>query len=286
MNESASPVDTPAGTAGQTTWNRILKTSLALPGAKVDRDSYLRSQLSSHFGHDQVSIAIASRPAQAGVSLKLVDELADSCIKSQVLKASAVSFVAGVPGGIAIAGTIPADFVQLQCQALILAQKLAYLYGWPDLLEKGEVDAQTEVELTLLFGTMIGASAAQRSLSKWVEVSARTVGKRLSKTINYQIAKKVGKSIGVRVTKRSFARGAAKVVPVVGGFINAGMTASIMQPMGKRLKVHLRDLRFARPEGNEAIFMPPAETVVVHEPKQRHVVDRVPWLRELRSGEQ
>ena len=37
-------------------------------------------------------------------------------------------------------GTVPADLAQFYWHTLVLAQKLAYLYGWPDLSDKGEVD--------------------------------------------------------------------------------------------------------------------------------------------------
>ena len=53
-------------------------------------------------------------------------------------------------------GQSPADMVQFYWHALVMAQKLAYLYGWPDLLEKGEVDDQTEIYLTLLVGGNVG----------------------------------------------------------------------------------------------------------------------------------
>ena len=46
-----------------------------------------------------------------------------------------------------------------------------------------------------------------------------------------------------------------KVVPVIGGLISAGVTAATMRPMGKRLKNHLRKLRYARP-GEQVIDVP------------------------------
>ena len=55
-----------------------------------------------------------------------------------------------------------------------MAQKLAYLYGWPDLLENGEVDEQTELELTLLFGTMAGVAAAEKGLAEIAPALRRT----------------------------------------------------------------------------------------------------------------
>ena len=242
----------PEKSKGEKMWASVLRAALALPGSKVDRRAFLRSQLSSYCDETQVGSAIGGRPAQAGVQPEVIDRLADSCIRSHVLKASGTSFAAGVPGGWAMGVTIPADLVQLNWHALVLAQKLAYLYGWPDLLEEGEVDEQTELELTLLFGVMMGVAAAERGLAELTkrfsaQVLRRLPGRALTKTAYYRIAKQVGKWIGISVTKRGFAGGAAKVVPVIGGLVSAGLTAAIMRPMGKRLKNHMRELRYARP---------------------------------------
>ena len=117
---------------------------MALPMAKVDRASFLSSQLTSYCDNEVVRQAIESRPALAGVSPEVIDKLADACIRGHVLKASGISFATGLPGGWAMAGTIPVDLAQFYWHALVLAQKLAYLYGWPDLLEQGQVDEETE----------------------------------------------------------------------------------------------------------------------------------------------
>ena len=238
---------------GERAWKRLLRASMAIPGAKVDRSSFLFSQLSSYCGQDQVIAAIRTRPAQAGVPPEVIDRLADACIRGHVLKASGISFAAGLPGGWAMAGTIPADLAQFYWHALVLAQKLAYLYGWPDLLEQGEVDEETEMHLTLLLGAMMGAAAANQALSELAKRVAGQVARRLprqalTKTAYYPIVRQVAKWIGIAVTKQSFARGVSKVIPVVGGVISAGVTAATMRPMAKRLKSHLRTLRYALPD--------------------------------------
>ena len=238
---------------GEMVWERILMASMALPGAKVDRVSYLSSQLSSHCDDQQVTQAILLRPASAGISPDLIDKLADDCIRRHVLLASGTSFAAGVPGGLAMAGTVPADMVQFYWHALVMAQKLAYLYGWPDLLEKGEVDEQTELYLTLLVGTMLGAVVANEALAELarrfaVQTVRRLPRQALTKTWYYPIVKQVGKWSGISVTKRGFAGRVSKMVPVIGGVASAGVTAATMRPMAKRLKNHLRTLRYAFPD--------------------------------------
>ena len=214
----------PEKSTGEKAWERILRASMALPGAKVERASFLYSQLINYCDEDQALRAIQGRPATAGVSPNLIDQLADACIKSHVLKASGISFAAGLPGGFAMAATVPADMAQFYWHALVLAQKLAYLYGWPDLLDSGEVDEETEMRLTLLIGVMMGAAAANQGLAEVARRAAGQVVRRLprqalTRTWYYPIVKKVGKWIGIAVTKQSFARGVSKVVPVIGGAI-------------------------------------------------------------------
>lgn len=227
--------------------------ALAIPGTKVDRTSFLYNQLSPYCHCEQVQQAIESRPALAGVSPRVINRLADACIRTHVTRAAGISFAAGVPGGWWIAGTLPADLVAFFREAIILAQKLAYLYGWPDLLENGEVDEQTKYLLTLLIGSMLGAQSANRMLAEIARRFAQQVIKRLprqalTRYAIYNIVKQVARWIGVRITKTTFARGASKVIPLVGGALSAGVTVVLFRPMAKRLKNHLKTTRYAHPD--------------------------------------
>ncbi len=233
-------------------WDRIMGASLALPGVRVDRDSFLRSQLHNYCDETQVKKAIEDRPANAGISSKLIDKLADSCINSHVLIASSISFATGLPGGWAMAGTIPADLAQFYWHAIVLSQKLAYLYGWPDILEEGEVDEETKLRVTLLIGVMMGAQGANKIISEMADRFAKEMVRRLprqalTKTAYYPLIKQVGRWLGIKITKDTFARGASKFLPIIGGLISAGMTAVMMRPMAKRLKKHLRETKLAHP---------------------------------------
>ena len=123
--------------------------AMVLPGAKVDRAAFLRSQLKAQCSDDLVSKAIADRPATVGIPGDVIEDLANACIRSHVLKATAISFATGIPGGLAMLATVPADLAQFVWHAIVLSQKLAYLYGWQDLLKEGEVDEQTGTTMTL-----------------------------------------------------------------------------------------------------------------------------------------
>ena len=230
---------------------KILRAAMALPGARVDRASFMNSQLRAHYSDEEVTKAIEFSPAFAGMSLGQIDKIADSVIKSHVVKAAGLSFAAGVPGGLLMAATIPADTIQFVWHAIVIAQKLAYLYGWPDLLEDGEPDEETLLRMVLLIGAMLGVAEATRLLTEIANRFAQQVGRRLpryalTKTAYYPLIKTILKWVGIRLTKQSFARGISKVIPFVSGVISAGVTAFTLRPMARKLKAHLRELEYAR----------------------------------------
>ena len=185
--------------------------------------------------------------------LDLIDEIADSVIRSHVVKAAVLSFATGIPGGMFMAAAIPVDVAQFFWHATVVAQKLAYLYGWPDLIDpEVDFDEETEFRIVLLIGAMLGAAQANRLL---VEISGRFAGETarrlpryaLTKTAYYPLIKSVLKWVGIKVTKQSFARVLARAVPVVGGVLSAGTTVLVLRPMAGRLKGRLRELSYARP---------------------------------------
>lgn len=231
---------------------RVIRAAMSLPGARVNRESFLRSQLRPHCTPHQVEKAIKLRPGDAGIRRRRIDRIADSVIRSHVVKASGLSFAAGLPGGWFMAATIPADVTQSAWHAIVVAQKLAYLYGWPDLLEEGDLDEETELRIVLLIGAMLGAEGANKLLAEIAARFAREAGRRipryaLTKTAYYPLIKTILKWIGIKLTKQTFGRGVGKVIPIVGGVISAGVTAFTLRPMARRLKNHLRELEYAVP---------------------------------------
>ena len=249
---------TPTPSGDKDLWSRIIATAMAMPGAKVDREGFLTSQLRSNCEPQQLRKAIESRPAVAGVSPEWIDKLADACIKSHTVKAAGISFATGLPGGWAVAATIPVDVAQFYWHAIVMAQKLAYLYGWPVLFaEGGEVDEETKLRITMLIGMAMGADTASKLITEVSERLAnqalrRIPGMALTKTAYYPLIKEVGKWIGIRVTKVTVARGVSRVVPVVGGAVSAGITVLSLTSMANRLKSHLGELRWARLESTPA----------------------------------
>ena len=232
-------------------WTKVLKTALELPGARVDRSKYLEKELSKYYSEEVVEKAIEERPILAGIPVHAVNSMAKSAIKSHRAKVTALSFVAGLPGGLWIAGTIPADLAQFFWHVIVVTQKLAYLYGWPMLQDPvEEMDEETLHVFTLFVGVMLGASSAAKGISKIAEKLSKEVVKRLprmalTKYGVYNLSKQVAKWIGIRLTKQSFAKGVGKFVPILGGFISGIVTWITYSRMSKRLRKHLSKLYLA-----------------------------------------
>lgn len=223
--------------------------ALSMPGVKVDRDDFLKKELKNYCSPEQLNLAISNRPIN-GVSKEIIDRIANACINSHTTKVTTISAVAGIPGGFAMAGTTPADMTQYYWHVFVLAQKLAYLYGFPDLRdENGNLTDTASDMLTLFVGVMMGASAANQAIKGLAKEFAKQVVKRLpqkalTKTMYYPIIKQIAKWIGVKLTKDTFAKGLGKVIPILGGVISGGLTLATFRPSAKRLQHKLQEEMF------------------------------------------
>jgi len=168
---------------GYTNFEKMLRAALELPGVGIDRAAFLRRELSKYCDDDVVNEAIAKNPAQAGISSRIIDSIAKSCINYETRKVSAISAVAGLPGGLAMVATVPADAAQFFGHVVRILQKLAFLYGWEDIFKKGGdgLDDETTSELTLFLGVMFGVNAANTALARVASFAAVGVEKMLVK---------------------------------------------------------------------------------------------------------
>lgn len=226
-------------------WNKVMSAALAIPGVKVDRDSFLRAELRPYCSSDQLEKAIIN-PVNV-LSREIIDKLGNACINNQTRKVSSLSFLAGLPGGIVVVASIPADIAQYYWHTFVLAQKLAYLYGLPDLRdENGNFTEMSQNMLTVFIGVMMGAGIANEIFKKVSKAFAEQVAKRLpqmslSKTLWYPMIKQIAKWLGVSLSKGTFAKGLSKIIPLIGGLISGGVTAVTFYPAAKRLQEQLRD---------------------------------------------
>ena len=227
----------------------IIEAATKIPGVKVNRDEFLKEQFKDCMP-DMLALILAEGPVSAGCSQLDLYKKSQRIIKSRTAVSSGASFVAGIPGGLAMVATIPADILQFYAVALRMAQELAYLYGEQDMWCDSTDDSDRVFNQLILYcGVMLGASGAAQAVRVMSAALAKQVlktlpQKALTKGFIYPVIKAILKFFGISVTKSTFAKGVAKVIPVVGGVISGGITLASMLPMGNRLAKTLDKAHF------------------------------------------
>ena len=233
----------------------VLEDAAKLPLVRIDRNEFLTKSLNKLCTPEQLQTALTEGTLCAGIPVTILDSLANAVINAETLKVTAISTAAGIPGGIAMAATIPADLAQFYGFIIRIAQELAYIYGWDKMFgESANLDAETESQLILFIGVMSGVGAANKVVGKlFGEVAMRSVAKKvaakaLTKTWYYPLVKKIAAMLGQKMVKATFAKGVSKAVPLIGGVISGGLTLASFKPMANRLKKHLCTLAHMTPE--------------------------------------
>ena len=111
---------------------QVLQQVVKLPVVKVNRSKFLMDKFSKKVASKDIPRLLEEGPT-ALLPQETLDQVANACIKDNVLLASGTSVLAGLPGGIAMAVTIPTDVAQFYAFSLKLAQELGYIYGYDDL---------------------------------------------------------------------------------------------------------------------------------------------------------
>jgi len=213
-------------------WFSVLDAVLKIPGARVDREVFLQKTFEEYCDKGTVNKVLKDGPEKAGIDITLMDKISGDVISKSINTATITSTVAGIPGGLAMAVTIPADVVQFYYHVIVIAQKLAYIYGFENFDEE-----QLKSVLTLLMGLMCGIEEAENALSEMTaEMGAITLGKILDKTVT-----RVAVVIGIQLGKRGILKGVTKAIPLVGGLFSGSMTFFSFKPMCMKLKRKLYD---------------------------------------------
>lgn len=233
----------------------VIIMGLKIPGIRVDRTQFLQKEFHSKLPKEVIDDAIAYNPLHAKIPPELIDRIADEVIKYERNCVSGISAALGVPGGFAMAATIPADIAQYYGYMLRATQKLMYLYGFPaiDVEEKGQTfDSETMNTLIICLGVMYGTAGANNALKAMAKALATGVEKQLlrkalTKGTIYPIVRNVAKWFGVKMTKQVFAGFFKKAIPVVGGVIGGGITYATFKPCCDKLKATLQNTMLSNP---------------------------------------
>ena len=232
----------------------VLRQAMKVPLVKVERAKFLKKELIGHYSEDVIDKAIEKNPACAGIEREKINEIAKQVINYETNKVSALSFAAGIPGGFAMAATIPADLVQYFGFTLRIMQKLAYLYGFDEFeLNEDEISDEIMNQVMVFLGVMFGVQGANAGVRTIAEAATKKVSKSLAqkaltKTTVYPIVRKIAQTVGIRMTKQIFAEGVSKVVPVVGGVVSGGITYATFKPYSYKLQKSFKELNLSDPE--------------------------------------
>lgn len=233
----------------------IITLAFKTPGVHVTRANFLQKELYKNHPQAVIDKAIATTPAQAGISSDEIDNIADEVINYERNCVSGISAALGAPGGWAMAATIPADIVQYYGYTLRATQKLLYLYGFPEVDSDEEgirLDSQTTNQLILCLGVMNGVAGANNAIKGMAKALAVGVEKKLlnaalTKGTFYPLVKEIAKWFGIKMTKSIFAGFFKKAIPVVGGIVGGGITFFSFKPCCYRLKAALQDTMLSNP---------------------------------------
>lgn len=243
-------MDTVSANASSLSLTDVVSTAIQLPGVRVNRDSFL-CEIFKEVDKDTLQSIIDNGPVEANIGQAILKQKAHKLIQARTALSAGASFAAGLPGGLAMAATIPADILQFYAVALRMAQELAYLYGEPNLWERDLLDRDKVTNQLILYcGVMLGASGASQSVRILSSAMAKQALKKLpqqalTKTFYYPVIKSIARFFGVSMTKNTFAKGVSKAVPVLGGIVSGSITLATLAPMGLRLADTLEQAHFA-----------------------------------------
>ena len=232
----------------------VLKAAFAIPGVNVNREDFLR-EVFKNASTEQLDKIINLGPVEAGETEKTLKNIANSIINKRTAESTVLSFATGIPGGIALAATIPTDTAQFFAIAIRLAQELVFLYGADDVWEDGtSVDKDVQSRIVIYLGVMFGVTGTAQA----VRIMTSAIGKAalknlpkmaLTRMFFWPAAKFIFKLFtGERLVKNVFAKGVAKAVPVIGAFTSGGITLVSMKKMGMRLAAELEKASFSYSE--------------------------------------
>lgn len=236
----------------------IIIIALKTPGVNINRADFLEKQFMKNYPQEVIQDAIKFNPAHAGITVEEIDKIADQVIQYERNCVSGISLALGMPGGVAMTATLPADIAQFYGYMLRAIQKLLYLYGFPEInVENGvNIDDETMNIITLCLGVMYGVKGATASLKMLSAalgkgVEKKLLAKALTKGTFYPMVKKIAKWFSVNMTKQIFAGFFKKAIPVVGGVIGGGITYLSFKPCCDNLKKSLQDTLLSNPDTKE-----------------------------------
>lgn len=225
-----------------------------LPIAKINRAEFLEKELKLLYPEDIVQLAIDKSPAYAGIPKAAINELAKKSINYETLKVSTISFAAGIPGGLAMLGTIPADLTQYFIFSLRVMQKLAYLFSFQEFdLNDDQINDETMNSMLIFLGVMFGVQEANTGLKILAKAAAARAVKQiervgLMKIPAYVALKKIALNLGLKMNRQILQKAVSGVIPILGGVLMGGVSYGSFKISANRLRKQFLELPISDPD--------------------------------------
>lgn len=229
------------------TFKDVIAQATRMPGVSVDRSLYLAKALGKRRDRIVVRDAITTTPARAGIDERELARMARRSIAKESHRTTLISTAAGIPGGVALAATVPADLVQFWMHLLRTLQKLSYLYGWRDLvyLDGREPDEAKRAAIVLFLAMMAGIEEAddalrQLAIMRVAGATEKDLREALLREPYLTTVASASASLGQRTATRVTGQVAGKAVPIVGAVISGRISNASFNEMAKRLHDQLK----------------------------------------------
>lgn len=178
----------------------------------------------------------------------LLSKYAKTFIAKERIKLAGIAFGTGLPGGaVSITGGVLLDMEEYVRRIFILAQKVGHTFGIipipfvksiPDSIE----DYFDSVHEEILKGVLLGFGTAGISMgvaqfSKFLagKEANEIIHRKISEKTVTELSKNVAKVLGKEVTKKSISRTTGRIIPIVGGAINATFAYFALKKIGNNL---------------------------------------------------
>ncbi|MDE7410150.1 MAG: hypothetical protein K2N09_09035 [Muribaculaceae bacterium] len=237
-----------------TTWTSFLNGILKMPGAKINREVYLRKTF-SHLSDSEIRRCLYESPAKV-ISQAEIEDAASNVIRSHTAKATAVSTISSIPGGLAMLVSVPADLANYYFHVVAVGQKLGYLYGFPDMVDdSGRLTPEGEIMLTAFIGVMNKVEVAKELVKKIAieaakrmseETAVRVAGNIISKQFIAQAIEAISAKLGAKIVAKGGGRVLYKAIPLLSGAICGTITYATFKPQAKRLHEVLKSNHVAK----------------------------------------
>ena len=178
----------------------------------------------------------------------LLSKFAKTFIAKERIKLAGIAFGTGLPGGaVSITGGALLDMEEYVRRIFILAQKVGHTFGVipipfvkyiPDSIEDYFDSVHEEILKGVLLG--FGTAGISMGISQFSKLLAEKEAKEIiQRKINEkaitELSKNVAKVLEKEVTKKSISRTVGRIIPMVGGAINATFAYFALKKIGDNL---------------------------------------------------